>query len=443
MKNRIEEIRNEKGIRQEDQDHLFEAFSRADTKANVNIEGTGLGLAIVKSIVDSMNGSVGVRSIYGKGSEFWVKLPVRYLGDEILPDDFMERRTAEDSVLEACSFTAPDAKILAVDDNQSNLTIVRLFLKRTGIVPDLCSSGNHAIELCREKKYDLILLDHMMPQPDGIETLHIIRSDKDSLNKDTRAVVLTANAVAGSRQMYMDAGFADYLTKPLDPGLLEETVKNNLPKEKVREREEGTEDIASEGTALPSWLHELEGIDTQEGVGHCGSEAAYLDTVKVFAESASSGIEDIEGYFQSEDWPNYTTKVHALKSTARIIGARLLSEMAKRLEYAGNAGEIGIIKVETPALLSVYHSFAEKLAPLCPPKQRAEEKVPIDEEMLREAYDTLKEFVASFDYDSVMFVLESLEGYRLPEDEEKRYQSFKAAVEKLEWEKAGQILADV
>ena len=116
--------------------------------------------------------------------------------------------------------------------------------------------------------------------------------------------------------------------------------------------------------------------------------------------------------------------------------------MAKRLEYAGNAGEIGIIKVETPALLSVYHSFAEKLAPLCPPKQRAEEKVPIDEEMLREAYDTLKEFVASFDYDSAMFVLESLEDYRLPEDEEKRYQSIRSAIEKLDWEKARQILAD-
>ncbi|MBQ7498127.1 MAG: hypothetical protein IJU00_09915 [Selenomonas sp.] len=116
--------------------------------------------------------------------------------------------------------------------------------------------------------------------------------------------------------------------------------------------------------------------------------------------------------------------------------------MAKRMEYAGNAGEIEKIKKETPALLSIYRSFAEKLAPLCLPKQRDEEKVPIDEAALREAYDTLKEFVASFDYDNAMFVLESLEEYRLPEDEEKRYQSIRTAIEKLDWEKAGKILAD-
>ena len=224
-----------KGIRKEDQPHLFEAFSRADEKANANIEGTGLGLAIVKSIVDSMKGSVGVESEYGVGSEFWVKLPVRYESKDPVPEDFLQHRTAVDAAPAESAFTAPSAAILAVDDNQSNLTIVKLFLKRTGIVPDLCNSGKRAIELCKKKKYDLILLDHMMPQPDGIETLRIIRNDPDSLNQETKAVVLTANAVSGSRQIYMDAGFEDYLTKPLDSSVLEQTVKTLLPKEKVIE----------------------------------------------------------------------------------------------------------------------------------------------------------------------------------------------------------------
>ncbi|MBO4338244.1 MAG: response regulator, partial [Lachnospiraceae bacterium] len=222
-----------KGIPHEDQPYLFEAFSRADMKSNVNIEGTGLGLAIVKSIVESMNGTLGVNSKYGEGSEFWVKLPVEYVSRRPLGNDFMNERPGYDTLQEECSFTAPDAKILAVDDNQSNLTIVRLFLKRSGIKPDLCSSGIQAVDMCREKKYDLILLDHMMPQPDGIETLHIIRNDVTSLNRDTKAVVLTANAVAGSRQMYINEGFEDYLTKPLDSKLLEETVKNFLPADKV------------------------------------------------------------------------------------------------------------------------------------------------------------------------------------------------------------------
>ena len=196
-----------KGIRKEDQEHLFEAFSRADLKTNANIEGTGLGLAIVKSIVDSMNGELGVESEYGVGSEFWVKLPIKYKDKKPIRSDFLERHIEQATEKDECIFTAPDAKILAVDDNQSNLTIVKLFLKRNGIVPDLCSSGTKAIELCKEKKYDLILLDHMMPAPDGIETLHIIREDEASLNKDTKALVLTANAVAGSRDMYLSEGF--------------------------------------------------------------------------------------------------------------------------------------------------------------------------------------------------------------------------------------------
>ena len=119
----------------------------------------------------------------------------------------MEQSARKDADRDPVPFTAPDAKILAVDDNQSNLTVVKLLLKRTGIRPDLCGSGSRAAELCREKKYDLILLDHMMPEPDGIETLHMIRSDENSKNRDTKIVVLTANAVAGSRQMYLDAGF--------------------------------------------------------------------------------------------------------------------------------------------------------------------------------------------------------------------------------------------
>ena len=222
-----------KGIRKEDQKHLFEAFSRADAKSNANIEGTGLGLAIVNSIVESMKGSLGVESEYGAGSEFWVTLPVKYSGGQLLDPDFINNRSKSAPAQETCGFMAPDAEILAVDDNRSNLTIVRLFLKRTGINPDLCDSGTRAIELCREKKYDLIILDHMMPQPDGLETLRLIRNDEASLNKDTKAVVLTANAIAGSRQLYLDAGFSDYLTKPLDSKLLEQAVRNMLPAGKV------------------------------------------------------------------------------------------------------------------------------------------------------------------------------------------------------------------
>ena len=429
------------GIKQQDLKKLFSEFERIEEKRNRKIEGTGLGMAITGKLLRMMGTELQVHSVYGRGSEFYFSLRQKVVSWEPL-GDYQRARQAHISEHKKYKekFIAPDACVLVVDDTPLNLVVFKGLLKQTQIQIDTANDGDEGIALSREKKYDIIFLDHMMPGKDGIETLKQMKAMSDNPNRGTPVVSLTANAISGAREEYLAAGFQDYLTKPVDSTKLEGLLIQYLPKEKVRVRKNGTEAVTAKSTTLPSWLYEVEGIDTREGVGHCGSEAAYLDTVKVFAESALSGSEDIEGYFQSEDWPNYTTKVHALKSTACIIGAKRLSEMAKRMEDAGNAGEIEKIKLETPALLSVYRGFAEKLAPLCSPKQREEKTVPINEATLREAYDILKGFVASFDYDNAMFVLETLEGYHLPEDEEKRYRSIRAAIEKLEWEKAGQIL---
>ncbi len=222
-----------RGISEEEQSHLFEAFTRADIKKNRNIEGTGLGLAIVKSILDSMGGTITVSSQYGIGSEFVIELPVETVGDETVPADFLSRVDNTVTADVGGDYYAQDAAVLAVDDTSINLTLLTLLLKRINIVPDLCESGQRAVQMCREKKYDLILLDHMMPEIDGVETLKLIRESEDSLNKDTVAIVLTANAMAGSRSFYMEAGFADYLTKPVDSSLLEQTMKKYLPEEKI------------------------------------------------------------------------------------------------------------------------------------------------------------------------------------------------------------------
>ncbi len=222
-----------RGISEEEQSHLFEAFTRADIKKNRNIEGTGLGLAIVKSILDSMGGTITVSSRYGIGSEFVIELPVETVGDETVPVDFLSRADNTVTADMGGDYYAQDAAVLAVDDTSINLTLLTLLLKRINIVPDLCESGQRAVQMCREKKYDLILLDHMMPEIDGVETLKLIRESEDSLNKDTVAIVLTANAMAGSRSFYMGAGFADYLTKPIDSSLLEQTMKKYLPEEKI------------------------------------------------------------------------------------------------------------------------------------------------------------------------------------------------------------------
>ncbi|MCR5654974.1 MAG: response regulator [Lachnospiraceae bacterium] len=348
-----------KGIPKEDQEHLFEAFSRADMKSNINVEGTGLGLAIVKSIVDSMEGDVGVDSEYGVGSTFWVKLPVKYQSRDLLKDDFMEHRSKQAESMAASSFSAPSANILAVDDNQSNLTIVKLFLKRDDIVPDLCNSGRRAIELCKEKKYDLILLDHMMPEPDGIETLHAIRKDADSLNKDTKAIVLTANAVAGSRQMYIREGFEDYLTKPLDSGVLEETIKKLLPTDKVIKKEEDNKAPAKseEGSFAP-----IEGMDYETALKYCAGDEEFLH--EIMGDIAKEGFQRLERMkknLDAKDIAAYEIDAHAIKSSMATIGLKDFSERAKKHEFAAKDRDMDTILADADSFLKDYNDLLEKL----------------------------------------------------------------------------------
>lgn len=352
-----------KGIRKEDQEFLFEAFTRADAKSNVNIEGTGLGLAIVKSIVDSMNGTLGVESEYGVGSEFWVRLPVKYDDKTPIPSDFMQHKVEYDANEHICDYTAPDAKVLAVDDNQSNLTIVQLFLKRTGIVPDLCSTGSSAIEHCRQKKYDLILLDHMMPQPDGVETLHIIRSDENSLNKDTKAVVLTANAVAGSRQMYLDEGFDDYLTKPLDAAALEQTVKALLPQDKVLKADnkpavQQNDDMSP----IKKRLTAIDGFDYEKALGYCAGDEDFLSQIAAdIAADCPKRAEKMRNSLAANDIKAYGIEAHTIKSTMATIGVEHLRERAHKHEFAAKDNDTTFISADAEGFINEYEEICSKL----------------------------------------------------------------------------------
>ncbi len=226
------------GIREEDAERLFDSFIRLEERENRRIEGTGLGLSITKQLLDLMGGSITVQSEYGKGSCFSVRIP------QGLPEDVEEGNTVkpgeknekkEDSVsLVNKRLQAPEALVLAVDDNAMNLAVVKALLKRTGIRVDVAEGGNECLESCRQKKYDLILMDHMMPDPDGIETLHLLRKESANPNSETKVLVLTANAIAGMEEQYIAEGFAGYLSKPLVVSELEEMLAFHLPAEKVQ-----------------------------------------------------------------------------------------------------------------------------------------------------------------------------------------------------------------
>ena len=430
------------GIKKEDISKLFSAFERIEEERNRTIEGTGLGMNITQKLLGMMESRLEVSSVYGEGSNFSFKLAQKVVNREPLgnfAEAFKKSISQHEEYHE--SFIAPDARILVVDDTAMNLTVIKGLLKQTKIKIDTAENGFDCLKLVAKNRYDIIFLDHRMPGIDGVETLNRMKTLEGNKNLSTPVISLTANAISGAREKYMEAGFDDYLTKPINSHALETLIVIYLPPELIKTPEdEPIEEEIFVDENLPEWLNKVEGLNTAAGIEHCGEVEAYLDVLKVFAESVNSGAAEIERYFSNEDWKNYTTKVHALKSTAKVIGAEELSDKAKRLEDAGNSRYIDEIKTFTPPLLDLYKSYAEKLAPLLETSEDDSDKPQISDEELAEAYETLKEVAASFDYDSLNFVLQSLEEYKLPDSEKEKFNLLKDAAAKLDWEKISEQL---
>ena len=222
------------GIRKEDMDNLFASFKRIDEEKNRNIEGTGLGMAIVDKLLRMMGSQIEVESEYGKGSVFSFSIEQRIANAEPIGDYRKRAAESADKETRTLSFRAPDAKVLIVVDNAMNHKVAKNLLKLYGIVPDMAMSGAECIERVKEKQYHIICLDHMMPEMDGIETFDILRKEK-LLPEDTIVLIMTANAIVGAKEMYLEKGFDDYIPKPIDISILEEKLRIYLPQELLKE----------------------------------------------------------------------------------------------------------------------------------------------------------------------------------------------------------------
>ena len=324
------------GIKEEDLNKLFDGFQRLDLEQNRNIEGTGLGLAITHNLVERMNGRMEVSSEYGKGSVFTV-----YLTQEVIDDspvgDFKQRFEAmakqEKEYRE--SFTAPDAKVLVVDDTEMNLAVVKALLKSTNIQVTTCMSGMECLELVTKEYFDVILLDHMMPEMDGIETLARLKQSENKC-KSTPVIALTANAIVGAKEEYIKAGFTDYLSKPIGGAELESMLFQYIPQDKVSLSQQGngkdSDNLQIEAQGTQSY------INKEIGLQYCtGSMEFYKEMLELYCNSYEDHIARITEAFQTEDWKKYTVFVHGLKSTSLNIGGEQLSKAAKELEFAGKA----------------------------------------------------------------------------------------------------------
>ncbi len=433
------------GMKQEDMDKLFSPFTRIEERRNRKVEGTGLGMSITNKLLELMGTKLDVESVYGEGSTFSFAVRQNVISKEPI-GDFFQKNTMNRNELNSYkeSFRAPNAHLLVIDDTEINLSVIKNLLKKTMINIDTADSAMSGIELLRNNKYDVMLIDYMMPKMDGIEALHYMKDE--GLVGDMKCVILTANAVSGVREMYISEGFDDYLSKPVNPDLLEQRLIEWLPDDKVVLDSDNSDsetdeekDVSEEANELAD-LSAINELDTETGVVYCGSEENYLSVIRIFHETAGDKADEIRTYYNNKDWENFTVKVHALKSSARVIGAKELSEAARRLEEAGENTDIDTIDNNIDGLLKQYMDLDDKLIVL---DKDDSNLPPLTESMRKDAYDTMREIAISYDYGMMESLLDNIAQYKLEDEDEARFKRIRKCLLELDWEGIDNELKDV
>ena len=433
------------GIKEEDLNKLFSPFERIEEIRNRTIEGTGLGMSIVKKLLALMDAKLEVKSVYGEGSDFSFEVVQKVVSRDPV-GDFKEKYREYLESLEKYreAFHAPDAEILVVDDTAINLTVVKGLLKSTQIKVDTAESGMETLEKVTKKKYDAIFIDHRMPEMDGLETLAAMKTLEGNLNEGVPCIALTANAGAGARDEYLAAGFDDYLSKPVNGQVLEKMLKTYLPAEKVEvvktetdrmKEADGTGSVESGGTKTygqneaetdedHGFLESLQGIDLDEAIKNSGSREILRDVVREFRTTIDPKADNIEKFAKEKDFRNYTVAVHALKSSARLIGAMELSKQAAYLEECGNAENLTEIEEKTPGMIALFRSYKENLAAAAD-EGPDDDKPEIPEEQLVGAFGDMKELLDAYDFDTADGIMKMLSDYRIPETCREKYEKVK------------------
>ena len=349
------------GIAEENLPQLFTQFQRFDLQRNLNIEGTGLGLSIVKRLCDLMSGTITARSVLGSGSTFTVELPQKVVDSTPCGGVNLNYSAGAEHEYHH-SFEAPEAKILAVDDLPVNLLVIANLLKETRIKIDTAGSGRECLDKCSQQKYDLILMDHMMPEMDGVLTFEKLHGDKSSPNFETPVIMLTANALAGMREQYMDVGFADYVSKPVRGAKLEEAIRRNLPESLIKP---ASPEIPAEAVSTePSGFADICGAVPELNVNAalqycCGSAELLNDLLHDFTEN--DHFSDLKAAFEEKRWEDYRRHAHSLKSTSLMIGLTGLSERARASELALKGGCTEFAELNHDSLIEEYSALLGKI----------------------------------------------------------------------------------
>ncbi len=349
------------GIAEENLPQLFTQFQRFDLQRNRNIEGTGLGLSIVKRLCDLMSGTITARSVLGSGSTFTVELPQKVVDSTPCGGVNLNYSAGAEHEYHH-SFEAPEAKILAVDDLPVNLLVIVNLLKETRIKIDTAGSGRECLDKCSQQKYDLILMDHMMPEMDGVQTFEKLHGDKTSPNCETPVIMLTANALAGMREQYMDVGFADYVSKPVRGAKLEEAIRRNLPESLIKPAspEPTAEAVSTEPSGFADLCSAVPELNVNAALQYCCGSAELLnDLLHDFTEN--DHLSDLKTAYDEKRWEDYRRHAHSLKSTSLMIGLTGLSERARASEFALKSGCTEFAEINHDSLIEEYSALLGKI----------------------------------------------------------------------------------
>ena len=369
------------GMKEEDLERLFGKFERFDLDRNQAVEGTGLGLTIVKNLVELMRGTVSVESEYGKGSTFTALIPQKVESEQRIGKVEFGRVSRKTQEKYTPSIIDEKSRVLVVDDVQMNLLVFKKLIKDTKIQVDTAISGEECLEMIRQEKYDIIFMDHMMPNMSGIETFEAIRADYSHPNIDVPVVMLTANAIAGQDEEYLKMGFSDYISKPIDVKRLEailrtyinnkaentkeeiSNIKNtseaNGASEEVKDIEKAEENVELDNTTERKKEMECN-VDINAGIENCGgSKEFYLEILDSIVEEGKR--EALIDEYTRRDWKSYEIDVHALKGTLRLIGAMDAGEVAEKLQFAAEKNDEAVIDSLHDTLIEMYDISLEKI----------------------------------------------------------------------------------
>lgn len=405
------------GIRKEDQKILFDAFQRVEMDRNRYVEGTGLGLTISQDLVNMMGGVIEVESEYGKGSRFFFTIEQTII--DPTPVSAVNYNGQKDNVTEKeaeCLFIAPEAHILLVDDNELNLVVAKELLKPLRMQIDTAENGLQAVKMVRGSQYDLVLMDHMMPVMDGIEAAKAIRALPEDKYQKLPIIALTANAMVDARKEFLNAGMNGFVAKPIDFARICNQLKLWLPKDLVRDvpKEEAKKLLADDLSDREIQPEDPQmGFSFEEGVKHCGSKAALMKTIRIFYRTIDSKANKIEQCLKEGLISDYVIEIHALKSSALLIGAVPLSEAAKELEDYGKQGKTEVLEEKTPDVLTLYRDLKNILRPYAEKEEDAKKEFS-DGEWIT-ALQQIHQCIEQFDLDGVDQIMEQLEEYQVPE----------------------------